>query len=222
MNDHPELIVMLTHNDLTLENAAEVFETCKNSKAEYWGFKEKPIGFEKMKKLFGYMKDCGKKTVLEVVSYEEKECVRGAEAAVSCGCDYLMGTMYFDSVSQICAQNNIKYMPFAGEVYGRPSILGGSVESIIAQAKELSSKGVYGFDLLGYRFTGNASLLNERFVSQIDLPVCIAGSINSFERLDEIKAVSPWAFTVGSAFFENKFGADIAEQIDCVCDYIKS
>ena len=156
------------------------------------------------------------------VSYEEKECVRGAEAAVSCGCDYLMGTMYFDSVSQICAQNNIKYMPFAGEVYGRPSILGGSVESIIAQAKELSSKGVYGFDLLGYRFTGNASLLNERFVSQIDLPVCIAGSINSFERLDEIKAVSPWAFTVGSAFFENKFGADIAEQIDCVCDYIKS
>lgn len=42
MNDHPELIVMLTHNDLTVENAAEVFETCKNSKAEYWGFKEKP------------------------------------------------------------------------------------------------------------------------------------------------------------------------------------
>ena len=41
MNDHPELIVMLTHNDLTVENAAEVFETCKNSKAEYWGFKEK-------------------------------------------------------------------------------------------------------------------------------------------------------------------------------------
>ena len=40
MNDHPELIVMLTHNDLTVENAAEVFETCKNSKAEYWGFKE--------------------------------------------------------------------------------------------------------------------------------------------------------------------------------------
>ena len=42
MNDHPELIVMLTHNDLTLENAAEVFETYKNSKAEHWGFKEKP------------------------------------------------------------------------------------------------------------------------------------------------------------------------------------
>lgn len=43
MNDHPELIVMLTHNDLTVENAAEVFETCKNSKAEYWGFKETVI-----------------------------------------------------------------------------------------------------------------------------------------------------------------------------------
>ncbi|MBQ1586317.1 MAG: hypothetical protein II082_03475, partial [Ruminococcus sp.] len=32
--------------DLTVENAAEVFETCKNSKAEYWGFKEKPMDFK--------------------------------------------------------------------------------------------------------------------------------------------------------------------------------
>lgn len=222
MNAHPELIVMLTHNDLTVENAAEVFEMCKNSKARYWGFKEKPIGFDNMKKLFGYMKDCGKKTVLEVVAYNEEACVKGAEAAVSCGCDILMGTVFFESVNQICAQNGIKYMPFAGKVSERPSVLSGSVEEIIAQAQGLTGKGVFGFDLLGYRFTGDALRLVERFVSEVAAPVCIAGSINSFKRLDEIKAVSPWAFTVGSAFFENKFGGSMTEQINRVCEYIKS
>ena len=32
--------------------------------------------------------------------------------------------------------------------------------------------------------------------------------------------MNPWAFTVGSAFFEEKFGSDIHEQINNVCDYI--
>ena len=77
-------------------------------------------------------------------------------------------------------------------------------------------------DLLGYRYTGNADELNRRFLSEIDAPVCIAGSINSFERLDELKNVKPWGFTIGGAFFEKKFGDTFARQIDSVCDYIES
>ena len=40
----PELIVMLTHNDHTVEDADKVFESCRQSKALYFGFKEH--GFE--------------------------------------------------------------------------------------------------------------------------------------------------------------------------------
>ena len=40
MSKHPELIVMLTHNDRTVENAYEIFDACKDAKAKYWGFKE--------------------------------------------------------------------------------------------------------------------------------------------------------------------------------------
>ena len=43
MNNNPELIVMLTYNDCTVENAYEIFEQCKNSKAKFWGFKEKKL-----------------------------------------------------------------------------------------------------------------------------------------------------------------------------------
>ncbi|MBR1562703.1 MAG: hypothetical protein IJ645_05810 [Ruminococcus sp.] len=222
MKKKPILVVMLTYNDMTVENAYEIFDQCKDSKAEYWGFKEEPLPLDEMKKLYAYMKECGKKTSLEVVAYTEKECIEGAKMAVECGCDMLMGTIYFDSVNKICKENGLEYMPFVGEVTERPSVLGGTIDGMIAEAKSYLEKGVSGIDLLGYRFTGDAVELNKRFVQEIDAPVCIAGSINSYQRLDEILDADPWSFTIGSAFFENKFEGTFKEQINKVCDYINS
>lgn len=220
MNDNLQLIVMLTHNDQTVDNAYEIFEQCKNSKAKIWGFKEKALPLDQMKKLFAYMKKCEKTTVLEVVAYTEEECMNGAKIAVECNCDILMGTIFFDSVIEFCKKNNLKYMPFVGKVEGRPSVLKGSIDEMIDEANTYLKKGVFGFDLLGYRYTGDTAELNKKFVSQVNAPVCIAGNINSFDRLDEIKEVSSWAFTIGGAFFENKFNGSFEEQINKVCDYI--
>lgn len=219
MRRRPELIVMLTHNDRTVENAAEIFEQCKDSKAKYWGFKEEGLPPDQMKKLFGRMKECGKTTVLEVVAYTEKECLRGARMALECGCDILMGTMFFDSVNDFCRENKLKYMPFVGRITGRPSVLDGTAAGMLEEARMYLKKGVDGIDLLGYRYTGDAAALIRDFVDGTDAPVCVAGSVNSFERLDELNAVSPWAFTIGGAFFENKFGKEFCEQIDKVCEY---
>jgi hypothetical protein len=77
----PTLIVMLTYNDLTVENAFEIFERCKDSKARCWGFKEADLPQGEMRRLFAYMKKCGKTTALEVVAYNEAECLT-AEMAV--------------------------------------------------------------------------------------------------------------------------------------------
>ena len=221
MGNAPELIVMLTHNDLTVTDAYEIFDQCKKSKAKFWGFKEEPLPLEQMQKLFAYMKDCGKTTFLEVVSYSENECLEGARKAVACNCDFLMGTTFFDSVNDFCRENHLNYLPFVGKITGRPSVLEGSLEEMINEANAYIAKGVYGIDLLGYRYTGDASLLNREFVKNMEVPVCIAGSVNSYERLQEIKAVSPWAFTIGGAFFENKFDGTMKEQIDKVCNFMK-
>ena len=196
--EHSELIVMLTHNDLTVLNAAEIFDQCKNSKAQYWGFKEEPLPLEEMKKLFSYMKACGKTTFLEVVAYSEEEGLEGAKLAHECCCDILMGTIFSDKINKFCQENKMKYMPFLGNITGRPSVLEGSIDSFIDEANQYLAKGVFGFDS----------------------PVCLAGSVDSFEKLDHIKEIKPWAFTIGSAFFEKKFGDDFAEQIDIVCDYM--
>ena len=221
MKNSLNLIVMLTHNDETVNNAHEIFEKCKNSDAKFWGFKEKSLPIEQMKNLYKYMKECGKTTFLEVVEYTEKEGLEGAKIALECGCDILMGTMFFDSINEFCKKNNLRYMPFVGNVTERPSILEGEIDEIIKEANEYLKKGVYGFDLLGYRYTGNAVELNERFVLEVNAPVCIAGSVNGYERLNELKNINPWSFTIGSAFFENKFDGSFEEQINKVCEYVK-
>lgn len=102
-----------------------------------------------------------------------------------------MGTMYYDAINECCQQNNIKYLPFVGEVVDRPSVLKGSPDKIISQAKHAISSGAYGVDLLGYRYVGDAPALNKRLVESLDAPVCIAGSVNSYERLDELKEAKP-------------------------------
>ena len=223
MANIPELIVMLTHNDKTVENAIEVFEGAKNSKAKFWGFKEVGIPEDQMIDLVKRMKAAGKTTFLEVVDYTEEGCIAGAECGVRCGFDVLMGTMYFDSVKKIAEDAGMKYMPFVGQISGRPSILEGTIQGMIDEANNLvDTKGIKGFDLLGYRYTGDAVKLNAEFVKNVRGDVCLAGSVASFQRLDEVKATGAWAFTIGGAFFENKFGADktFGEQIDIVVDYM--
>ena len=220
MNERPLLIVMLTYDDKTSSDAEEIFEKCKDTPAEYFGFKELDLPHDKMKRLFARMKECGKKTALEVVAYTESECIEGAKLAVECGVDMLMGTVYSDAVRDICRGAGILYLPFVGDIEGRPSVLYGTAEGMISQAKALLEKGVDGFDLLGYRFTGDAVELNRRFVSEVSAPVVIAGSIDSFERIDEVLETGAWGFTIGSAFFDKRFGESFPEQIDKVCRYI--
>ena len=117
-------------------------------------------------------------------------------------------------------ENDIKYMPFVGDVSGRPSVLNGSPEELIKKAKECLQKGVYGFDLLGYRYTGDAFNLNKKFISEVDAPVCLAGSINSFDRLNEVLIAAPKYFTIGGAFFNKCFGESFPEQLDAVYNYV--
>lgn len=215
-----DLIVMLTRNDYTIPNALEVFEAARHAPAHYWGAKEEGISHEDLKKLFAAIRKSGKSPVLEVVAYSEEECLAGAKLAIECECDILLGTGYFDSVNELCRAHNIRYMPFVGEVSGRPSTLNGTAETMLAQIEAYRARGVYGVDLLGYRYAGDCSALCGAVVPSAPLPVCLAGSINSTARLDEVRRLRPRFFTIGSAFLEHCFGEEIADQIAFVCNYI--
>jgi len=222
METEPRLVVMLTHHDYTVENARVIFDECRDTRAEYWGMKEEPLPREEMRALYAHMKALGKTTVLEVVAYTEEEGLDGAKLAADCGCDILMGTTFSDRINGFCQENGIKYMPFVGEVVGRPSVLKGSVDSLIREANRCLEKGAYGIDLLAYRYEGDPSELIRRFVSQVDAPVCIAGSVDREARLDELRRVRPWGFTIGGAFFDHRYGETFPQQIDQVISYMES
>lgn len=217
----PELVVMLTKNDHTAENALEVFEACKYSSAKCWGAKEEGIPLSQLKKLYDAFREYGKQSFLEVVAYSEEACVAGAKMAVDCGAQVLMGTLFFDSVNEICRENGIKYMPFVGQVSGRPSVLGGTAAEMIAQAQSCVEKGAFGIDLLGYRHPDGYALGVE-VVRSCGVPVCLAGSINDFNRLDQVRKIAPDYFTIGGAFFDECFGKGFAHQIDKVAEYISA
>jgi hypothetical protein len=135
-----------------------------------------------------------------------------------------MGTVYFDSVHEYLKQNSIAYSPFVGKVSGSPSILEGTNEEIIQNARELMKKGIDAFDILAYRHVVDGQKLAYEFCAAIDAKICIAGSIASFGRIDIMYDVGPWGFTMGSALFDGMFVPDggFRENLKAVSDYMTS
>ncbi len=219
----PELIVMLTHYDQTVPNALELFERTKDYPITHWGFKDVGIPPEAMKSVVQAMKDAGKTTFLEVVSLSEEEGVRGAQLAVDLGFDILMGTVFFPSIGEYLKDKPVRYYPFPGRVHSHPSILDGTIDEIVAHARELEDYGVHGLDLLTYRYNGEASHLLKQVVQATKIPIVSAGSIASFDRINEVWDAGAWGFTIGSAFFERQFVPDgsFEDNVLAVCNWLQ-
>jgi hypothetical protein len=213
----PQLIVMLTRNDQTVENAIEVFDGCRDLPVQFWGFKNVGLPVKQMMTLVNNIRSGGKTACLEVVTYTEQECL-----AADCQFDYLMGTLFYPAVFDFLKGKPIKYSPFCGKVSGHPSILEGSIEEIIAEGQKLQAIGVDAFDLLAYRHVDDPEALATAFIKAMSVPVILAGSVDSFDRIDRVKAMGAWGFTIGGAFFNKKFvkGGSFSAQVAAVAQYL--
>ena len=219
----PNLIAMLTHKDVSVKNGHKIFDDCLDLPLEHWGFKDVGLLPGEMRALVRAMKDAEKTTFLEVVTLGEAECMRGAQIAVENAFGYLMGTVFYDSVFQYLQKHRIKYFPFCGRIVGLPSILEGTPDEIVHDGFRLQMKGVDGLDLLAYRHSSSAEEIALKIVDNLNIPVVVAGSIDSWERVNSIKRIQPWGFTIGSAFFEKRFVADrpFRDQLMAVYEYLK-
>lgn len=219
----PELIVMLTHQDRTVQDALQLFESTRDYPITHWGFKDVGLSPEEMQRVVSAMKAAGKITFLEVVSLSEEEGLRGARLAVDLGFDILMGTVFFPSIGEYLKDKPIRYYPFPGHIHSHPSILDGTIEEIVAHARELESYGAHGLDLLTYRYAGDAAHLLTQVVQATQVPIVSAGSIASFERITEVWDSGAWGFTIGSAFFEKQFvpNGSFEENVLAVCNWLQ-
>ena len=214
---------MLTHHDQTVPDALDLFERTKEYPIRHWGFKDVGLSPQNMGTVVSAMKEAGKTTFLEVVSLSEEEGLRGARLAVELGFDILMGTVFFPSIADYLKDKTVRYYPFPGHVHSHPSILDGEIEQIVAHACELESYGAHGLDLLTYRYNGEAAYLLKKVVEATKIPIVSAGSIASFDRINEVWEAGAWGFTIGSAFFEKKFVPEgsFEENLLSVCNWLQ-
>jgi len=214
---------MLTHHDLTVPNALQLFERTKEYPIVHWGFKDVGLPPEAMQDLVKAMKAAGKTTFLEVVSLSEEEGLRGAQLAIEYGFDILMGTVFFPSIGAYLKDKPVRYYPFPGRVHSHPSILDGTVDEIVTHACELETYGAHGLDLLTYRYTGDAAHLLDQVVQATKIPIVSAGSIASFDRITEVWDCGAWGFTIGSAFFDGEFvpKGSFEENVLAVCNWLE-
>jgi len=205
----PKLILMFTLNDMTVPDAIDYFEQVRDLPVDFFGYKEMGLEPEKMKILNEKIHRAGFQSFLEVVEYKEEACLGPAKMAVDMGFDYLMGTIYFPSIWGVIGKK-IKYFPFCGKIYDRPSVLDGTIDEIIRDAKRIEAEGVDGFDLLAYRYIEPSRVdeLVRKVDDAVDVPIVSAGSINSLDRVQETIDQGIWGFTIGGAFFEKKFVPD--------------
>lgn len=221
-----QVIAMLTNDDRTVENALAVFEENKHARTRCWGFKDIGIDTEAAAGLVAAMKAAGKTTFLEPLLEDEENCVKNANFAVKCGFDCVLGMVYNQKAADILREAGVEYLPTCGRREGLPRMLYGTPEEIIADAERLThSRDMKGVCLSVYRYVDGdpeqmALALREKMVGKM----IVSGGINSFSRLDFVKSLQPWGFTIGSALFTQRFGArkSIAEQLDIIQEYIEA
>lgn len=218
----PEIIVMLTHNDVTVPNALDVFRASSDLPVSFWGFKDVGLSRAQMSALVREMKDAGKQVALEVVTFDDDELISSAQLAVEAGVDYFTGARYSAEVRAITAEAGIKYFPFCGDVSGSPIVLQGTEQSVVDDARRMLDEGADGVDLVAYRYLeGDAEKLGAEMVAQVGAErVIIAGSINSRERMERMQDMGAFAYTMGGALFDGAFvpGGDVRANLERVVE----
>jgi NAD(P)H-dependent flavin oxidoreductase YrpB (nitropropane dioxygenase family) len=196
---------MLTKNDLTIQNALDVFDEIKDTGVRHIGFKDIGLPMDKLKILVQRMKKQDMRTYLEVVSESEEANVKSVKSALELGVDNLIGGSYVEQTLKLMKGKKLGFFPYIGKIVGHPCLLRGSIEEIVADGKKKKAMGIDGINLLAYRYDGNVEELITSVQKAVKVPLIVAGSIDSFERVRRMKDLKVDGFTIGGAILDKKF-----------------
>lgn len=215
-------IFMLTHHDVTVPNAIEVFKEIQDTEVTCVGFKDVGLTLHEMNILVDLMRKKGKTIFFEVVSENKEDAIKSAKNAMTLDVDYLIGGKYIEETLRLL-KGRVRYMPYVGRVLGHPCQLSGEIDEIVTDARRAEDLGVDGVTLLAYRYSGEAHKLIESVKNAVNIPIIVAGNVDSFERIREVINLGVWGFTIGGAIFEKKFASkgDIREQLTMVIREIR-
>ena len=215
-----EFIFMLTRDDVTLQDAREVYASVAHSGIRHVGCKDVGLPRDELAGLMDDIRSHGHETWIEVVSETEEDTLASARAAAEIRPDHLIGGTLIEPVQEIIAGTGIKFWPYVGRIVGHPCLLRGSIEEIVADTQRAAALGVDGINLLAYRYDGDVDALVRAVVGATDLPVIAAGSVDSVERIRALDGAGAWGFTIGTAALDGVLveGAPLSGQLEAALE----
>jgi methylglyoxal synthase len=215
-----DFILMLTENDQTITDARARLDEALEGGVRHIGFKDVGLPISELRGLAQAIRAAGGRSYLEVVSLDEESELASARAAVDIEVDCLLGGTRAGIVADVIRHHPLRYYPFPGRITGHPSVLEGPVEEIVESARRLADlEHVHGLDLLAYRFAGDVPELMARVCQAVHIPVIMAGSIDTAERVEAVARAGAAGFTVGTAAFAGAFpaeGVGFTEQVRAI------
>jgi hypothetical protein len=217
-----EFIFMLTHHDVTIADAVRIFDSLTGTGLSFAGCKDMGLPMADLRTLFSRMRDSRISSFLEIVSASEEDHFEGVRKAVEIGADFLIGGMpeYTEKTISYLKGNKKapKFLPYVGRIVGHPCVLRGTISEIVNDAKRTQVLGGDGINLLAYRYDGNIAQLITSVCSSVDIPVIVAGNVDSYDKIRQLRRAGVWAFTIGGAIFERKFlqGESEFEQVKAI------
>ncbi|MGN6666141.1 MAG: 4-hydroxythreonine-4-phosphate dehydrogenase [Trinickia sp.] len=213
-------ILMLTENDATVADAIATYDSVRDSPVRFVGFKDVGLPIPVLKQLAQRIRADERKVMLEVVATSREAELESIRAALEIGVDYLLGGRHVEDALPLLRGSSVRYFPFAGRTVGHPTVLEGTMDEIVDDARRIAAMpGVHGLDLLAYRFAGEGdpAELTQRVVEAVDVPVIAAGSIDREPRVKSMIDARTWGFTVGSALFQHAFvDRRLSAQVDTI------
>jgi hypothetical protein len=203
-----DFVFMLTRNDTTVENALDLVDTARELGLRHIGFKDVGAEAPTLRRLTAAIRAAGASPWMEVVSATREDELRSVELGRDLGVDRLMGGVHVEEALRILEGCATRYLPFAGKPSGHPTRLGGSAAEVEAQCRVFAAMGCAGVDILAYRAT-EAEPLDLVVACRRGFPdrgaVVVAGSVNSAERINAVRAAGADAFTIGTAAIEASY-----------------
>jgi hypothetical protein len=200
-----EFIFMLTRNDETIANARAVYASIADLGLEHVGCKDVGLPKPELAQLIGDIRSHGHTSYLEVVSESDDSMETSARTAIEVKADYVIGGTAVERIQKVIAGTGMKFFPYIGSVVGHPCLLRGSIRDIVEDGKRVEQLGVDGINLLAYRYDGDVPELVRSVAAATPLPLICAGSVDSVERIETLRDLGVWAFTIGTAALDGSF-----------------
>jgi len=215
-----KLIVMLTKDDKTIANAADILGEIIDLSFHGIGFKDVGLSSKEMHNLASAIKKSGKQFYFEIVS--DGDMQNSVQKGLNLGADAIMGGVFSNEILQKLELEGVEYYPYAGDFTERPCQLLGKIPEIITDTKNIVSKGAKGITLLAYRHKNPEALLRS-FTQEVNTNLIVAGSINSSPKICKMQQLPVNAFTIGTALVDEEFPTEknMRAQIEFVLKEMK-